>query len=154
MSNDKKELKVEKGKMITMEYKITTEKGALIESSAAKGPLSFIFGQHSLLPGFDAQIEGLKVGDDKTFDLPPEEAFGTLESAPVTAMLKSEFPLREDIRPNKIFKAKTPDGTSDVLIYIVTDRGTEVDVKFLHPLFGKVIHCEIKILDIKEAVIN
>lgn len=143
---------VEEGKVVTIEYKITTDKGALIESSATRGPLTFVYGKQSLLPGFDAKIKGMKIGEEKSFKLPPEEAFGTIETAPVTTMHRTEFPPNEELKPGKIFKAKDPNTGNDIIIYIVKDLGNEVEVKLLHPLFGKTIQCEVKIIDIKEVV--
>jgi len=43
-------MKVEKGKKVTMEYTITTDKGELIESSLGRGmPLSFVVGDGRML---------------------------------------------------------------------------------------------------------
>lgn len=51
-------------------------------------PFSFVVGQGQVVPGFDKNVLGMKVGETKTFTLPPEEAYGMtgqLQSAPIEA---------------------------------------------------------------------
>jgi len=45
--------------------------------SAPSRPLVFTYGESAFIPGFDTAIAGLQAGDDKTFVVPPEEAYGT-----------------------------------------------------------------------------
>ena len=62
-------MKVKEGKLVTLEYTITTEQGELIESSIGRGePLTFIFGNDCGLPaGVTESLLGLEENEEKSF---------------------------------------------------------------------------------------
>ena len=73
-------LSVEKDNVvsITYELRLDTSDGKIIESLDNKNPLTFIFGRGNLLPKFEENISGLKVGDRFDFDLPCKDAYGEI----------------------------------------------------------------------------
>jgi FKBP-type peptidyl-prolyl cis-trans isomerase 2 len=145
-------MRVEDGKVVTLEYTITTEKGELIESSAGSGgPITFVFGSHSgLLPGMTDALVGLVKDNEKDFDLPPEKAFGASDSGPTMRLPKNAFPEDLDIKIDASFQGEMP-GTNQTVNFVVTENlGDEVVVRLIHPLAGKTIHIKAKILDVRE----
>ena len=137
-------MKVEPGKVITLDYIITTEKGELIESSAGRGePLVFVHGQGGLLPGVDAQLEGMVEGEEKEFTLPPAEAFGEVEDGPTKYISKTELPEGANTTVGSMFQGEIPGTNQEVKIAVIEDR-------YILPLMGKTIHMKatvIKIVD-------
>ena len=145
-------MKVAKGTIVTMEYRIETDKGELIESSVGKGtPLSFAFDEGKMLPGLEKKIEGWEVGDEKEFDIPPEEAFGAKDAGPVREMDKSEFPRDTVFKAGEDFTARLPDDVGSVIFEIVENKATSVVVRFHHPHEGKTLKCKVKIIDVRDA---
>ena len=145
-------MRVEDGKVVTLEYTITTEKGELIESSAGSGgPITFLFGSHSgLLPGMTEALVGLAKDNEKDFDIPPEKAFGTPDSGPTMRLPKTAFPTDLDIKIGASFQGEMP-GTNQTVNFVVTENlGDEVVVRLIHPLAGKTIHIKAKVLDVRE----
>jgi FKBP-type peptidyl-prolyl cis-trans isomerase 2 len=145
-------MRVEDGKVVTLEYTITTEKGELIESSAGSGgPITFLFGSHSgLLPGMTDELVGLEKNNEKDFDLAPEKAFGTSDSGPTMRLPKNAFPEDLDIKTGSSFQGEMP-GTNQTVNFVVTENlGDEVVVRLIHPLAGKTIHIKANILDVRE----
>jgi FKBP-type peptidyl-prolyl cis-trans isomerase SlyD len=145
-------MKVENGNVITLEYTITTEKGELIESSAGRGgPLTFLYGTNcGLPPGLTDELVGLEQGADKDFDLPPEKAFGTVDSGPTMNLPKKAFPQEIEIKVGASFQGEMP-GTNQTVNFVVTENlGEEVVVRLIHPLAGKTIHIKSKILEVRE----
>lgn len=68
---------VEKGNKVSVNYTGTLEDGTKFDSSYDRGQaLEFTAGAGQMIPGFDAGIMGMKVGDKKTLTLSPEEAYG------------------------------------------------------------------------------
>ena len=145
-------MRVEDGKVVTLEYTITTEKGELIESSAGSGgPITFVFGSDSgLLPGMTDALIGLVKDNEKDFDLPPEKAFGTPESGPTMRLPKNVFPEDLGIKIGASFQGEMP-GSNQTVNFVVTENlGDEVVVRLIHPLAGKTIHIKAKVLDVRE----
>jgi FKBP-type peptidyl-prolyl cis-trans isomerase SlyD len=145
-------MKVEEGKLVTLEYTITTEQGELIESSIGRGePLTFIFGNDCGLPaGVTELLEGLKEGDERNFDVPPEKAFGTVDSGPTMKLPKSAFPKETDVRVGGSFEGSLPNSDQTVKFVILENLGDDVTVRLIHPLAGKTIHIEAKILEVAD----
>jgi FKBP-type peptidyl-prolyl cis-trans isomerase SlpA len=146
-------MKVEKGKKVTLEYTITTEKGELIESSAGRGgPLTFICGPDSgLLPAMLEELVGLEEDEEKDFDLPPEKAFGTIDSGPTMPLSKTSLPKDADLKTGALFEGMVP-GTDQPVNFVVTENlADQVIVRLIHPLAGKTIHIKAKVLKIEEA---
>ena len=146
-------MKVEDGKVVTLEYTITTEKGELIESSAGRGePLTFIFGSNCGLPdGVNEHLRGMDENEEKDFNLPPEKAFGTPDSGPTMRLSKAAFPEDVEIRVGSSFQGDMP-GTNQTVNFVVTENlGEEVVVRLIHPLAGKTISIKAKVLEVREA---
>jgi len=53
-------MQVEKNKVVGIDYKLTDGSGKLIDSSANHGPLYYIQGIGSLIPGLETALEGKK----------------------------------------------------------------------------------------------
>jgi len=143
-------MKIGKGTIVTMDYRVETDKGELIESSIGKGaPIVFNFAEGKMLPGIEKRIEGMEGGEEKEFDIPPEEAFGAKDSGPVREMEKKEFPKDTVFRASERFAAKLPDETGSVIFEIVENKATSVIVRFHHPHEGKTLRCKVKVISVK-----
>jgi len=142
-------MKVEKGKKVKMEYELGIEGGETIESSEARGPLEYVHGAGSMLPGLESRIEGLGEGDEKEGVIPASEAYGTEETLPTTVVPASNFPGDEPVEKGKFFEAKDLSG-NPVRFKVLEVDGDNVTVQFQHPLAGKNIRFKVKILEISE----
>ncbi len=143
-------MKIETGVVATLAYDITTAEGEIVENSDISGPISILVGQQSLIPGLDSRIIGLAAGDEKTFEIPPEEAFGTTQTAPTNEMNKAEFPADTKFEVGQGFEAKLPNGQSIYLKIIEVDED-KVSVAMLHPLADKVLTMSVRIVAVRAA---
>ena len=147
-------MKVTEGKVVSLEYTITTEKGELIESSAGRGtPLTFVFGTASGLPdGMNEHLKDMDEDEEKDFSLPPEKAFGTIDSGPTKALPKNALPDDVEIKVGSSFQAEMR-GTNQTVNFVVTEiKADEVVVRLVHPLAGKTINVKAKILEVREPL--
>jgi FKBP-type peptidyl-prolyl cis-trans isomerase SlyD len=145
-------MKVEPDKVVSMEYTIQTEKGELIESSAGRGePLVFLYGASGLLPGLDEQLFGMEENEEKEFDLPPEKAFGTIDSGPTMTISKSQFPKDAKVEVGTSFQADMPGSNQTVNFVVIEDHVNVALVRLIHPLAGRTIHIKTKILQVRDA---
>ena len=145
-------MKVDQGKIVTLEYAITTEKGEMIESSAGRGtPLVFLFGKSGVIPGLDEQLAGMSEGEEKEFDLPPEKAFGTVESGPVIELPKARLPADAKVAVGAMFQADLAGNNQTINMVVLEDRVNSIKVRVIHPLAGKTIHVKAKIIGVRDA---
>lgn len=145
-------MKVEEGKIVTLEYTITTQNGELIESSAGRGgPLVFLFGSSGLPAGLDEALRGMEAGNEQDFDLPPEKAFGTLDSGPTMTIAKTRLPAGASTKVGSMFQADLPGTNQTVNFAIVEDRLNEILVRLIHPLAGKTIHIKASVVSVRDA---
>jgi FKBP-type peptidyl-prolyl cis-trans isomerase SlyD len=145
-------MKVEEGRIVTLEYTITTQNGELIESSAGRGgPLIFLFGSSGLPAGLDEALRGMEAGSEQDFDLPPEKAFGTVDSGPTMTIAKTRLPAGATTKVGSMFQADLPGTNQTVNFAIVEDRINEILVRLIHPLAGKTIHIKAQVVSVRDA---
>jgi FKBP-type peptidyl-prolyl cis-trans isomerase SlyD len=145
-------MKVEKDRVVTLEYKLSTAKGALIESSVGRGaPVAFIHGRGFMLPGLDARLDGMEPGERKTFELPPEEAFGTIEQQQTNWLPRKEFPSDAAQKVGAKFQAKLPQSNLQITLEVIEVENDRLKVRMIHPYAGKTINFEVEVVSVRAA---
>ncbi len=71
--------KIEEGARVKVHYRLNegSSEGPLVQETEPNEPLEFVYGTGRMLPAFEKHLEGLKEGDEFSFTLTPEEAYGT-----------------------------------------------------------------------------
>ena len=69
-------LVVAQGDTIAVYYTGTFVNGTMFDSNEGKDPMAFVVGSGQLISGFDKGVVGMKMNEEKTLTLPPEEAYG------------------------------------------------------------------------------
>ena len=65
------------GKRVRAHYRGTLDDGTQFDSSYDRGePLEFTCCAHQMIPGFDAAVKDMEVGEKKTVHIPCAEAYG------------------------------------------------------------------------------
>jgi|SRR5690606_26672760 len=127
------------------------EEAIVVDSTFDKSPASFVMGDGSLLPGFEKKLLGLKVDDEKTFLLPPSEAFGDINLDSIHSIESKQFKgmeLSEGLVVSFEGAGKRP--MPGVVKKIA---GSNVTVDFNHPLAGQPVQFVVKILSVENATI-
>ena len=83
-------MEINKDKVVSLSYTLSVD-GDTVETVAADKPMQFIFGTGYLLPKFEKEISGKKVGDTFDFTLAPEDAYGAENPDAVVELPKSLF---------------------------------------------------------------
>ena len=135
------------GDTVKIHYTGTLNDGTEIDSSAGRDPLEFEVGSGQVIPGFDKAVEGMAVGDEKTVNIQPEDAYGPRHDQMVQEVPKSALP--DDLEPAEGMglQAQGPDG--QVLNLTVTAVGEDsITVDGNHPLAGQALNFDIKLVEI------
>jgi FKBP-type peptidyl-prolyl cis-trans isomerase 2 len=140
------------GSTVSFEYTLSDDKGKVLESSKGKTPMTYTHGQAQIIPGLEKGMAGMKVNDEKTVRVKPEEAYGTVDSRAFHEMPREKIPA-ENLKAGDTLMATSPQGQSfPVRVHQIKDKTVVLD--FNHPLAGKTLTFAVKVLDIKTAQAN
>jgi len=136
---------IDTGTTVTLHFALLLEDGAVVDSNFEGKPATFSIGDGNLLPGFEETLFGLRPGDEDEFVIPPEKAFGQHNEQNVQAVSMDNFADLE-IEIGVMFSFQNGDGE---LPGVITEiAGGEAMVDFNHPLAGKNIVFQVKIISV------
>lgn len=141
---------VKDGSVVSLQYTLTGEDGKVIDSNKGKEPLKYTHGLKQIVPGLEKQMNGMKLGAERRVKVKPEDAYG-----PVNKNAFQEFP-KENIPANglkvgAVLMAKGPQGEAiPVRVHEIKEKTVVLDLN--HPLAGKTLIFDVKVLDIQPPV--
>lgn len=140
---------VEKGKQIAIEYTLRIGDGDVVDSNIGGEPLTYTQGEQQIPPGLEEALEGMEIGENKEVTVHPEKGFGERSETALREVEKSQLP--EDARKVDVqLQGRDTDGNiMTVRVAEVKDKTVVLDLN--HPLAGKRLHFNVKVLDIKES---
>ncbi|MBC7385316.1 MAG: peptidylprolyl isomerase [Cryobacterium sp.] len=138
------------GKVVGMSYRLTDDKGVLLDQASHDEPFLYIQGASQIVPGLEKALEGVKIGEKKKVSVDAEEGYGPLHDGLKMTVKKDQFPGIEEIQPGMQFQAQSPEGHG--MVFTITDvKGDDVTIDGNHPLAGQTLHFAVEILSIREA---
>jgi FKBP-type peptidyl-prolyl cis-trans isomerase SlyD len=139
--------RVSNGKQVSLEYTLKLDDKTVLESNVGKEPMTYTQGAHEIVPGLEKAMEGLAVGDKKHVEVKPADGYGEVDPKAFQEVKKSQIP-EQAWKVGTQLEAKSPDGQS--MFPRVTEVKPEtVVLDFNHPLAGKTLFFDIKVLDVK-----
>ncbi len=118
--------------------------GEVFDSSEGRDPLTFLVGHKNMIPGFEREMMGAKVGDKVEFTLSAEDAYGSHNPAAIQKV------------PLEMFGEITP----EVGMTLMSDMGpfrvsevteNEITVDFNHALAGKSLTFNVEVVEVRDA---
>jgi FKBP-type peptidyl-prolyl cis-trans isomerase SlyD len=148
---------IEKDKVVSLVYELRTDSsdGEVVEALNDQNPLTFIYGSGSLLPKFEENISGLKVGDSFDFELKSLDAYGVVTPEAIVDIPKHVF-MVDGAFDDKLVQVGNSipmmDNQGNRLNGVVVDiESDNVKMDFNHPLAGDDLFFKGKIVDVREA---
>lgn len=138
-------LQIQTGTSVTLHFSLALENGHIVDSNFEGNPATFSMGDGNLLPGFESSLLGLEVGDEREFIIPPENAFGQHNTQNVQSVDRGNFD-ESDLEIGSILSFQNGDGELPGVIIALEENLVMVD--FNHPLSGKNIVFQVKIVEI------
>jgi len=138
---------ISKGSKVAFDYVLTVD-GKIVDSSQTKGPLEYTHGDASLIPGLTKRMEGMKVGDEKVIEVPPEEAYGNPDPAGIKEIPLSSVP--KDVKPEVGIMLQMQDQSGQAFpAKIIEVKKDSIMIDLNHPLAGKRLTFKVRIVSIK-----
>lgn len=134
------------GQTVRVHYRGTLSDGTEFDSSAGRDPLEFTVGSGQVIPGFDAAVRDLEVGQSTTVTIPACDAYGEHHAEGLQEVPKDFFG-GETPEVGWALELQAPDGQR--MMATVAEIGDEACVlDFNHPLAGKDLTFEIELVEI------
>lgn len=150
-------MKIENNTVVSVNYLLKIKgKNEKVEETSKDHPFVFLFGAGGLLPDFENNLLGKKVGDTFDFFIDAQNAYGTRDEQHVVMIPINAF-LGEDgkLDTNTIKVGVTVpmvDNEGNRLYGQVLEIGLEhVKMDFNHPLAGENLHFAGEVLEVREA---
>jgi FKBP-type peptidyl-prolyl cis-trans isomerase SlyD len=143
---------VELNSHVTLGYVLRTREGVVIDASARPGgePIRYVHGYGMIVPGLEAAVLGMRVGERKRVELSAEEAYGTPDEQLVVGLDRADFPDPDTIVAGEEFSAESPDG-GEIAVRVVEVKDDIVVVDANHPLAGMDIVYEVEVEAVRGA---
>ena len=126
--------KVTNGNTVSVHYKGTLNDGSQFDSSYDRGePITFEVGAGQMIPGFEKNIMGMSVGEEKEFKLTPDDAYGDHNPEAIQEVSKEIFPNNFSFQIGQIIQGEQEDG-NPLVAKIVSEQNETVTLDFNHCL--------------------
>lgn len=135
-----------------VEYVGKYEDGEVFDESPEGQPIEFYNGLGMVIAGFENCVVKMKVGESKKIEVNPEEGYGPVRKELVLKVPLSTFeglPKEELIEGAEI--VATLETGQSIPVKILKIENEQVDVDFNHPLAGKKLIFELKLVGKEEA---
>jgi peptidylprolyl isomerase len=133
------------GDRVRVHYTGRLADGQVFDSSQGGDPLEFTVGAGEVIPGFDEGVRGMNVGETRTIEIEPENAYGPRRDQLVATLTReqAQFPVEPQVGMN--FMMPLQDGNQlEVVLTEVTD--THVTIDGNHPLAGEKLIFDIELV--------
>ena len=137
------------GKTCRTHYKGTFNDGTQFDSSYDRGePLEFVCGAGQMIPGFDAAVADMEVGQIVDVHLMPEEAYGMPDPNAVFTVEIAQLPGSEEAQVGQQVYLTNQYG-QPFPVKVVAKEETTITFDANHEMAGKELNFRIELVEVK-----
>lgn len=140
---------VAKDKVVSIDYTLSDAKGSLLDSSKGHEPLVYLHGIGNIIPGLEKALEGKSAGEQIQVTVPPEQAYGIRDQELEQDVPRSAFG-NTKVEAGMQFRAEGHNAASRMVTVVSVQKDT-VRVDANHPLAGKTLHFDVKVVAVRDA---
>ena len=137
---------IEKGSNVQIEYTLKDAAGAVLDSNKGQDPLRYTHGAQQIIPGLERELVGLHAGDEKTVVVKPEDAYGGTNPAALAEVPKTAIPEGGLVVGARLLARSAAGDARPVVVKEI--RETTVLLDLNHPLAGKTLFFDVKVVDV------
>lgn len=135
------------GDTVHFHYTGTLTDGSVFDSSQGREPLAFTLGSGQIIPGLDAAIDGMTVGEARTVTIPSDQAYGPYDSSARQSIPRDQIPPHIPLEAGTMLQMQAPDGQAvPVTVAEVDEQQVVLDAN--HPLAGQDLTFAVEIVAI------
>jgi len=134
------------GDTVHVHYTGTLDDGTEFDSSRDREPMSFTLGEGRVIPGFDAAVAGMAVGESKTVTLAAGDAYGPRREEMTVTVPRTQVPPNVKLEVGQRLQIGRGDQALPVVVREVTDDHVVLDGN--HPLAGQDLTFALELVQI------
>jgi peptidylprolyl isomerase len=132
------------GDHVEIEYVGKLPDGTVFDSTDGRGPFSFEAGSQGIIRGMSEAVVGMQVGEAKTVEIAPPDAYGDRDDALVIRVPRDRIP-----QDAKVGDALSDGAGRGQVWYVAEMTPEETVLDGNHPLAGKTLIFEVRLIGIK-----
>ena len=139
---------IQEGQIVSIEYEVR-DGDKVIDSNVNQEPLVFMYGKEQIIPGLEAGIRDMKVGERADILVKAADAYGEYNPEATQELPKEQF-AGIDLQEGMTLYGQGEDGsTVQVVVKKINDSSVVVD--FNHPLAGKDLMFSVTLNSVRDA---
>jgi len=135
------------GDFVHVHYTGKLEDGSVFDTSQGRDPLTFQLGKGQVVPGFEAAVMGMEVGEKKVQTISADEAYGPRLEQLTFTVPRENLPEGYEPQAGQMLRMETRDGRQMDVMVTESDEGS-VKLDANHPLAGENLTFEIEMVKI------
>lgn len=138
---------VKEGDVVKVHYTGKLTNGEQFDSSEGREPLEFTVGAGQMIKGFDDAMPGMSIGEKKTINILPADAYGEKDEQAIIEFPKSNIPPDMKMEPGMQLQLRNESGQPfPVTVAEIKDEVIVLDAN--HSLAGKELVFDIELIEI------
>jgi FKBP-type peptidyl-prolyl cis-trans isomerase 2 len=137
---------IKKGSTVKIHYTLKID-DQTIDSSAERGPITYVQGEGQIIPGVEKRMVGLAVGDKREFTVDPKEGYGDLNPDAVHTVPKSSFNDADKLSVGDMVMGEVGGRTFRARVNEISTEEISLDLN--HPLAGKTLEFAVEVLEVQ-----
>jgi FKBP-type peptidyl-prolyl cis-trans isomerase SlyD len=137
--------------VVSLDFVMRLDDGQVVGQTPDGEPLQYLQGQGEILPGLEAALYGMEIGEEKSIDVSPADGFGEYDPEHFAEVPRDSIPDDVDVVEGNDLLVQNTDN-EDIYQAIIVEVGADsVKLDFNHPLAGNALHFDVKVVDIRPA---
>jgi peptidylprolyl isomerase len=140
---------VKEGDVVKVHYTGKLVNGEQFDSSVGREPLEFTVGAGMMIKGFDDAMPGMNIGEKKTINIAPEDAYGPRSEEAIIEFPKENVPADMVLEPGMPLTLSNQAG-QPVPVIVVEVKDDVIILDANHFLAGQELIFDIELVEIAE----
>lgn len=142
---------IQNGSHVTLHFRLTLTDGQVVFDTFTDKPATIQVGEGQIAPALERCLVALQEGDERSYDLGPDDGFGPRHPDLVQKVSKGLLEKYADdgdpIEPGDVVEFPTPDGRGGRVAGVFKGwEGGSAVFDFNHPLAGQSMRFDVKII--------
>jgi len=127
------------------------EDGTIFDSNINGTPLAFTVGSAGIIPGFSNAIAGMKVNQEKTVDIPYDQAYGPYRSDRIRVVNRTGILANQTFTVGEYYTIHSSVDNTNSMIRVLNVTPTTVTVDENSPLAGQNLTFTVQLVSLKKG---